>query len=109
MKFKSFGFSILLGIAALIIVNYFFFMISSFGNYSSNTKNLAITSSVVNLPFSCPADYCGNWVYGSCIGKGLRYKERLCYQYPTNAENLSECQSNVQTYYEKGNQADSSC
>lgn len=55
---------------------------------------------------SCPEDYCLNWVYGSCIGSGERYKERTCFDYPNKAV---DCEQEKRIYYDKSSQQDESC
>ena len=54
---------------------------------------------------SCPQDYCLGWVYGSCSGPGIRYKERTCFDYPET----SNCEQGRRMYYEKSSEPDSAC
>jgi len=65
-----------------------------------------------NFPFKsekCPANYCLQWVYGSCIGSKQRYMERTCFQYPDNAKNSIECEQRKILYYEKNFTTDEAC
>jgi len=56
-----------------------------------------------------PADYCNNWISGSCIGVGKRYRERECYHYPQDIKDPNQCESLKKIYYEKGSVPDNSC
>jgi hypothetical protein len=76
----------------------------------AKTANPLSGSVVLNKShLSCPKDYCGNWVLGSCIGKNQRYRERECYQYPDGIMKASECEANKKIYTEKGSQLDTTC
>jgi hypothetical protein len=77
-----------------------------------HVKNVSPTSGSVVLNkshLSCEQDYCGEWVLGSCIGKGQRYRERECYQYPDGIMKAGECEANKKIYIDKGSQPDASC
>jgi hypothetical protein len=76
----------------------------------AKTINPPSGSAVLNKShLSCPQDYCGDWVLGSCIGKNQRYRERECYQYPDGIMKVSECDANKKVYMEKGSQPDTAC
>jgi hypothetical protein len=96
----------LVGVLILLLAYFLFILLFpiSKSNHSSSTS-----TTLTNPSRSCPKDYCGDWVLGSCIGKNERYKERECYNYPDKDMKPDECEANKKIYYEKGSQFDETC
>jgi len=86
---------LLIAIYLLFILNY---------HVQSPLKNSDNKTSSV-----CPADYCNDWISGSCAEVGKRYRERECYHYSEDIKNQSLCESLKKIYYEKGSVPDNSC
>ena len=58
---------------------------------------------------NCPADYCLDWVYGSCLRPGQRYMEQTCFDYPSTAATASACEQEKIIYFNRGEYADPTC
>jgi hypothetical protein len=110
-------FWIVIGILFLILAFYFLQSQKQELEKSPTTTTL-ITETTTTTPTTktapteatlCPSDYCLQWIYGSCIGNKQRYVERLCYDYPEEATNSSECEAKKRIYYEKSSVVDESC
>jgi hypothetical protein len=88
----------------LLFIIEFFLLILIILNLSTNAESKEIITAQVTEP-TCPQDYCLDWIYGSCAGKGERYKERTCFDYPENIN----CEQEKRTYYDKSSEPDPFC